>query len=96
VKAIAFVYLAATISGAFSGLIAYGVGTSLTADTTGKTSWRWLFIIEGSLAMAVGLAICLLLPQSPDKLKRKHWLFAPADIEIAKGRSACKLPQPLE
>jgi hypothetical protein len=46
--------------------------------------------------MAVGLAVCLLLPQSPDKLKRKHWLFAPADIEIAKGRSACKLPQPLE
>ncbi|KAL7901868.1 MFS general substrate transporter [Trichoderma sp. SZMC 28014] len=84
----AFVYLAATISGAFSGLIAYGVGISLTADTTGRTSWRWLFIIEGSMAMAVGLAICLLLPQSPDKLKRKHWLFASADIEIAKGRSA--------
>ncbi|KAJ9603715.1 hypothetical protein H2200_011901 [Cladophialophora chaetospira] len=84
----ALIYWAATISGAFSGLIAYGVGKNLTLERTGKEPWRWLFIIEGALAMVVGLAIVLLLPPFPDKIKAKHWLFKPAEIEIAKARSA--------
>jgi MFS family permease len=81
--------MAATVSGAFSGLIAYGVGKSLTLSNTGRQSWSWLFIIEGAMAMGVGIAIWLLLPAFPDKLKHKHWLFTPTEIDLAKERSSC-------
>ncbi|KEF59000.1 uncharacterized protein A1O9_03843 [Exophiala aquamarina CBS 119918] len=84
----ALIYWAATFSGAFSGLRAYGAGENLTLDDTGKESWRWLFVIEGSIAMTAGVAIWVLLPKFTDSMKTKHWLFTPAEIEIARSRSA--------
>ena len=87
-------YSAATISGAFSGLIAYAVNKSLTG-VGGKTGWEWLFIIEGSMAIAIGIATWLLLPPFPDQIKEdKHWLFTGADIQVAKMRATCMFPNP--
>ncbi|KAF1817566.1 MFS general substrate transporter [Eremomyces bilateralis CBS 781.70] len=84
----AIIYMAAIIAGSFSGFIAYGVGKNLRVDNTGRLSWSWLFIIEGAMCMAVGVATWLILPTFPDKLNRKHWLFTPAEIDLAKERSA--------
>ncbi|KAK5044952.1 hypothetical protein LTR84_010324 [Exophiala bonariae] len=80
----AIYYGAATISGAFSGLIAYAVQKSLTLERTGKEPWRWLFIIEGSMALFVGALVVIFLPRFPDQLRgRKHWLFTPEEVELA-------------
>ncbi|KAL7915552.1 MFS general substrate transporter [Trichoderma velutinum] len=45
-------YSAATLSGAFSGLIAYGVEINLDG-VGGRRNWQWLFIIEGALAVEI-------------------------------------------
>ncbi|KAK5693821.1 hypothetical protein LTR17_024998 [Elasticomyces elasticus] len=80
----------ATISGAFGGLIAYGCGKTLTQETTGMASWRWVLVIEGSISVAVGIAVWLLLPPFPDKIgnTKKHWLFSAEEAELARSRSA--------
>lgn len=83
-------YSAATISGAFSGLIAYGIEKNLTNASTGRAPWRWLFIIEGAMGMGVGVLTWLCLPRFPDKIGgRKHWLFTLEEIESASERAAC-------
>ncbi|KAL6249573.1 hypothetical protein RBB50_003426 [Rhinocladiella similis] len=83
----AIYYGCATLSGSFSGLIAFGIQKNLTLEATGKESWRWLFIIEGSLAMFVGLLALLLLPNFPEQLRgKKHWLYRPDEIEVAINR----------
>ena len=40
--------------------------------------------------MSVGIACCMILPPFPDKMKRKHWLFTPSELERACERAACK------
>jgi hypothetical protein len=89
----AYLYSAATISGAFGGVIAYGVQVNLTYAATGRQPWQWLFIIEGSMAILGSLLVILLLPRFPDDLEsrgKKHWLFTAEEIDIAAERCACK------
>jgi MFS family permease len=81
-------YSAATISGAFSGLIAYGVQKDLTEKVTGLEPWRLLFIIEGSAAMFVGILTMIVLPRFADKMgKRKNWLLSATDVDLANERA---------
>jgi len=92
----AIYYGAATISGAFSGLIAYAIQETLTLERTGREPWRWFFIIEGSMALFVGALVVIFLPRFPDQLRgRKHWLFRPEEIELAIQRMRCKSSQVL-
>ncbi|KDQ21835.1 hypothetical protein BOTBODRAFT_99811 [Botryobasidium botryosum FD-172 SS1] len=44
---------AATIAGAFSGLLAYGIG--FMSGTHGLLGWSWIFILEGIATVAVGI-----------------------------------------
>ncbi|KAF8458798.1 MFS general substrate transporter [Kalaharituber pfeilii] len=56
-------FSAATLSGAFGGLLARGL---ITLDGTGDLSgWRWIFIIEGLITIAVALSAYILVPDSP-------------------------------
>ncbi|OQU96216.1 hypothetical protein CLAIMM_02327 [Cladophialophora immunda] len=82
----AIYYSTSTISGCFSGLIAYGVQKGLDG-THGMSSWQWLFLVEGIPSIAVGILILLLLPQFPDRLK-KHWLFTEDEIALAVSRAS--------
>lgn len=83
-------YSAATLSGAFSGLIAYGVEINLDG-VSGRRNWQWLFIVEGALAVGVGIIFWLLLPPFPDQIKStKHWLFSTEEIVLAKERARCE------
>ena len=87
----ALYYSAATLSGAFSGLIAYGILKNLTLESTGRDPWRWLFIVEGSMAMGVGVLTWIFLPRFPDQMKiGKHWLFNKEEIALAAQRSSSK------
>lgn len=82
----------ATISGSFGGLISYGIDRNLSFEKTGRAPWSWLFIIEGIIAIGIGIIAFLLLPRLPDDLQRrgkKHWLFTKAEIDLATTRFAC-------
>jgi MFS family permease len=58
---------------------------------SGKSGWEWLFIIEGAIAIFVGILVCILLPRFPDKIRtEKHWLFTEDDISLAIRRYKSK------
>ncbi|KAK5381971.1 hypothetical protein LTR20_007951 [Exophiala xenobiotica] len=81
----------ATISGSFGGLIAYSIEKHLSLEKTGRAPWSWLFIIEGVLAIGIGILVITLLPRLPDDLQKrgkKHWLFTKEEIDLAAKRFA--------
>lgn len=85
---IAIYYACATLSGAFGGLIAYGVQSNL-GSPDGRKPWSWLFLIEGILAIGIGLIVIVALPRFPDDLHRRekrHWLFTSEEIDVAYNR----------
>ncbi|OPB46934.1 hypothetical protein A0O28_0070580 [Trichoderma guizhouense] len=76
-------YSAATIAGAFSGLIAYAIQKNLDG-ALGHSAWQWLFIIQGCAGIFVGISAWLLMPPPPDQIKDlKHWIFSKAELEVA-------------
>lgn len=57
------------MAGAFSGLLAFAIQHM---DGLGNLAgWRWIFILEGALTIAVGFTIPFILPDSPE---RARWL----------------------
>ncbi|KAF1976359.1 MFS general substrate transporter [Bimuria novae-zelandiae CBS 107.79] len=55
-------YTAASLSGAFGGLLARGLNT--IGHRGGLAGWRWIFIIEGLLTVAIGVLSYFFLPNS--------------------------------
>ncbi|KAJ5404620.1 MFS transporter [Penicillium cosmopolitanum] len=55
----------ATLSGAFGGCIAYGVG--FMNGVGGLQAWRWLFILEGIPSVILGILVFLFLPSYPEQ-----------------------------
>ncbi|KAI4603781.1 hypothetical protein KJ359_003601 [Pestalotiopsis sp. 9143b] len=53
-------YTAASLSGAFGGLLAYGI--SQIGTRGGLSSWRWIFVIEGLLTAVVAIITYFVLP----------------------------------
>src|ERR1700761_8777903 len=89
----AIFFSCATISGSFGCLIAYGIETHLSLEKTGRSPWSWLFLIEGILAICIGIIAFLFLPRLPDDLQKrgkKHWLFTKEEIDLAASRFACE------
>lgn len=60
----ALLYSGSLLSGAFSGLIAAGITKNLD-HAKGLRAWRWLFIIEGALTVAIALVTVVILPDFP-------------------------------
>jgi len=60
-------FSAASISGAFGGIMAYGI-INLNGKA-GHSGWQWIFIIEGAITVVVGLVSFFLLPDTPDKAR---------------------------
>ena len=66
---ISIYYCAASLAGAFSGLLAYAIAKwDGVANIAG---WRRIFILEGAFTIACGFAVFFLLPDSPERAK---WL----------------------
>ncbi|KAI1393116.1 major facilitator superfamily domain-containing protein [Hypoxylon trugodes] len=66
---LALFYTASAFSGALSGLLAYAI-----ADMNGLggiAGWRWIFLLEGAATIVIGLAMPLLISDSPE---RASWL----------------------
>lgn len=61
----ALFYNGSLIAGAFGNLIAAGILKGLDG-ARGIAAWRWLYILEGVVTVATGIAICLILPDFPE------------------------------
>ena len=58
-------YSGSLVSGAFGNLIAAGILSGLQG-ARGLSAWQWLYIIEGSITVFIGLCVCIILPDFPD------------------------------
>ncbi|KAJ7621858.1 MFS general substrate transporter [Mycena polygramma] len=56
-------YSAASMAGAFSGLLAYGI--DFLNGTRGLLGWSWIFILEGIVTVAVGILAFFILVDFP-------------------------------
>lgn len=66
----AILYSGSLFSGALSGLIAAGIIDRMN-NVRGLKSWRWLFIIEGAITVAIVPLAYFILPDMPSNTK---WL----------------------
>ncbi|KAI4939261.1 uncharacterized protein J4E92_000545 [Alternaria infectoria] len=68
-RRVSYLFVASALSGAFGGLLAYGL-TNLHG-AKGLAGWRWLFLVEGLISIIVGVATIFLLP---DNFETAWWL----------------------
>ncbi|UZJ50695.1 hypothetical protein CBS101457_000015 [Exobasidium rhododendri] len=62
-KRLGFLYIAQQVGNAFGGLFAAAIGQ--LDGTYGIAGWRWLFIIEGSMTVGVGIICAFFMPEFP-------------------------------
>lgn len=63
-RRMAIFYAAASLSGAFSGLLAFAI--EKMDDVAGLAGWKWIFILEGLAPVAVSFSLYFLLPDKPE------------------------------
>ncbi|KAL7418629.1 hypothetical protein Q5752_007087 [Cryptotrichosporon argae] len=63
-------YSGASLAGAFSGLLAYGIGH--LDGTWGYHGWRFIYVIEGVFTTVIALGACFVLYDTPAKVGK--WL----------------------
>lgn len=68
-RRISYLFVAAALSGAFGGLLAYAL-TGLHGSS-GLAGWRWLFLVEGIISIVVGFVSIFMLP---DSFETAWWL----------------------
>jgi len=66
-KRLAFFFLFSVVIGGFSPIFGYAL--TLLQGKGGIEAWRWIFIIEGAITIALGLVAFLYIPEFPDKNK---------------------------
>jgi len=66
-RRMAVFYVAASLAGAFSGLLAYGI--EKLDGRSGLAGWQWIFLLEGLIPVALSLFIWKILPDSPETAK---------------------------
>ncbi|SPO04525.1 related to allantoate transport protein [Cephalotrichum gorgonifer] len=81
-KRVAVLSGATALSGAFGGLIAYGIQQKGTRR--GLAAWRWLFIIEGSFSLVIGILCWASLPKACDEA----WFLKSEERQLMKDRRA--------
>lgn len=60
----AIFFCAATVAGAFSGLLAYGI--QFMSGTAGRNGWEWIFILEGIFTTVCGAISYFFLHNYPE------------------------------
>lgn len=66
-RRMAIFYAAASLSGAFSGLLAFAI--EKMDGVSGLAGWKWIFILEGLAPVAISFSLYFLLPDSPETAK---------------------------
>ncbi|ODV89722.1 hypothetical protein CANCADRAFT_142936 [Tortispora caseinolytica NRRL Y-17796] len=84
---VAFFFSAATIAGAFSGILAWAI---MKLDGThGIAGWAWIFIIEGALTIGVGLITYFMIHNTPESagfMKPDEKLFWRHHLQLDHGK----------
>lgn len=85
----AIFYAAASLSGAFSGLLAYGI--QFMDGIAGRQGWQWIFILEGLVPVAVSFVLYFILPDSPETARfltndEKEFLINRLALETGSGK----------
>ncbi|KND88393.1 Pantothenate transporter liz1 [Tolypocladium ophioglossoides CBS 100239] len=80
-KRFSIFYSAAVLSGAFGGIIAGAITSSLDG-ARGISGWQWLFIVKGAATIACAAIGALVLPDFPATTKR----FSPRQKQVALER----------
>jgi len=63
-KRVSYLFVASALSGAFGGLIAFGI---LRMDGIGgRAGWQWLYLLEGLVTVVFGATVFWLLPNGPE------------------------------
>jgi MFS family permease len=79
-------YAAASLSGAFSGLLAYAIEEM--KGIAGLGGWKWIFILEGLVPVVVALTLYFFLPDRPETAKfltERERLFVVDRIALGTG-----------
>lgn len=79
-KRVGCIYGAASVSGAFSGLLAAAI--IKLNGVAGLAGWRWIFLLEGVVTIVFGLLIMFLLPNTPKQVL----IFKPDEAQYATRR----------
>jgi len=80
-KRVAYLFSCAALSGAFGGLLAYGL---LQMDgISGVAGWRWVYIIEGCFSILVVVAVFFGLPNDPTNA----WFLNAEEREMMRCRN---------
>lgn len=80
-----------SLAGAFGGLLASAIGKM--DGLRGYRGWRWIFILEGALTLALGLVFLFTLPSFPEQagwLTAEERAYLQARLEADQGRSAAE------
>ncbi|CAI7627156.1 unnamed protein product [Penicillium manginii] len=77
----AILFSGSQLGSAFSGLIAAGIQDGMDG-VRGLESWRWIFIIEGSITVFIALCAVFILPDWPSNTR---WL-TPKERAVAEWR----------
>jgi len=77
---IGIIYTSASLSGAFGGLLARGLNA--IGFTAGLEGWRWIFIVEGLLTVAIAVISYIVLPNSIETAQ----FLTPAEKECGRLR----------
>lgn len=81
-KRVSLLYASICISGAFGGLIAYGIQTM--GDRHGLSAWRWLFIVEGIFSIIICSIMFFTLPRNAETA----WFLNEEERALMRARKA--------
>ncbi|KAI9373416.1 major facilitator superfamily domain-containing protein [Aspergillus egyptiacus] len=79
-KRVGLFYLLGSAFSSFSGILAYGL--QQMEGLQGHKGWRWIFLIEGVLTVAVGLMGFILIVDFPDEARKTRWFLTDREIDI--------------
>jgi len=88
-RRMAVFYAAASLSGAFSGLLAYAI--EKMDGVSGLPGWKWIFILEGLLPVICSFPIWFILPDSPETARfltthEKEFIINRLALETGSGK----------
>ena len=81
-KRVCLLYASIALSGAFGGLIAYGIQSM--GERRGLEAWRWLFIIEGVISIVLCSIAWFTLPNSAETA----WFLTAEEKGVMRARKA--------
>ncbi|KAL4937803.1 hypothetical protein BDV06DRAFT_226590 [Aspergillus oleicola] len=79
-KRIGLFYLLGSGLSSFGGILAYGL--QQMNGLQGHAGWRWIFIIEGVLTVAIGLMGFILIVDFPEDARQTRWFLKDHEIDI--------------